>query len=659
MQPSKTPLRFSNLRGHNTRQTPQSLPDDIGTSVLNVELQEGALGKRRPSLTAISLTSGPSGSIEQLLVHRAAAAAELWAISGGAGSFAAHRYVVGSGWTTVSFGDSPAAASLLHVSATTLNNKFFIAYVNASSGNTRANRLHVWDGSAVRPVGIVASAAATVANGGGAGAYAATLRYYRIGWRIKSGSVVHATAELSPAVSFTPDGASTNATVTKPTTPDSATHWVVYGNTVDTYDTYKELSEIAVGTTTYADTTAPGSYSGTAPPELGLNVPPPSVKYVIADGNRLIMAGVHESAAAAGETTPRADFVYVTRVLGTSTQGDDESIPNSATTSLHIPVGQNDGDVIVGLGGPIDGIIYVFKSRSIYRLIPTGIDTAPYVADRLTDANGALRPAGLHSTATHQSIVGAADEFGRPFLYFPGHAGISRLSPAGGIEFVGGDIQSATTGRGFTPVSGLFFRDRRQMWWVDVDTDTVHVYTPHLASRTERGWSGGWASYTFSGYTNTQCITMFEAEGSADLTTPLLFPVVGGTASGPASKAGYAGAALASDAGTAFTASVTSKPFLLGRSGLANVTCDSPILEGECESAATPTVALILDHALTTRTGTAPSLAASGSETRKAVKIEEVEATDAQVVQIKVTWDSDQTKTIDAVTVPYKVQENR
>jgi hypothetical protein len=28
-------------------------------------------------------------------------------------------------------------------------------------------------------------------------------------------------------------------------------------------------------------------------------------------------------------------------------------------------------------------------------------------------------------------------------------------------------------------------------------------------------------------------------------------------------------------------------------------------------------------------------------------------------VQIKVTWDSDQTKAIDAVTVPYKVQERR
>jgi hypothetical protein len=41
------------------------------------------------------------------------------------------------------------------------------------------------------------------------------------------------------------------------------------------------------------------------------------------------------------------------------------------------------------------------------------------------------------------------------------------------------------------------------------------------------------------------------------------------------------------------------------------------------------------------------------------VTVESIEAADAQVVQIKVTWDSDQTKAIDAVTVPYKVQERR
>jgi hypothetical protein len=50
-------------------------------------------------------------------------------------------------------------------------------------------------------------------------------------------------------------------------------------------------------------------------------------------------------------------------------------------------------------------------------------------------------------------------------------------------------------------------------------------------------------------------------------------------------------------------------------------------------------------------------LTAAGSETRVAVVVDAALATDMQAVQIKVTWDSDQSGTIDAVTIPYRPQE--
>ncbi len=655
-QPSKQPFRWSSLRGYNTRNTPQSLPDDIGTVCTNVELLEGSLGRRRPSLTALSLTSGPTGPIEQLLVHSPSASTpELWSFSDNVGAMVSYRYRVGTGWTNVTLGDTPIAASNYHVTGATLNDKFFLAY------NSTENRLHAWDGTSVRRVGIVASAAPTVANGGGGGAYAATARYYRVAWRIKSGAVVKATSELSVAVSFTPGGANAAATVTKPTTPDSATHWVLYGligTAGDTYDLYEELAETAVGTTTYDDTTAPASYDGDHPMELGINIPPPSCRFVISDGNRLIMAGQHETSASAGQTEPLEGFVYFTRTLGASDQGDDESIPNSATYKYRLPVGQTDGDRIVGLGGPIDGIVYVFKTKSIYRLIPTGIDTAPYVVDQLTGGLGAAAvyyPA-IAATA-HNSIVAAQDAVGRPVLYFNGYNGVYRLSPSGGVDYVGGDLTSSTTGRGPLMFAGIYHRDKRQLWWVDAFNGKVYAYSPHLATLTATGWTGGWALYAFGSVGTPRSLAMFDVTASANGTS-FAVPIVAGAQSG-AAAAGSADAVLATDAGTAFTVTVTSKPFLLGAGGLSNVSCGSPVLEGECESGATPTVALILDHGRETRSGASPALTAAGSETRKAVTVEAIDAADAQAVQISVVWDSDQTKAIDAVTVPYKVQERR
>jgi hypothetical protein len=639
------------VRGFNRRDTPQSLPADIAVACDNVELLHGSLGRRRPTCTPVTLTSGPTEQIIQLFSHSVSTSStsELWAVSGSA-SVNTHRRVAGT-WSSVSLIDTPASS---HVDAASLNNKFFLAYPSAS------NRLHVWDGTSVRRVGILASAAPSVADSAVAGAYAATARYYRIGWRIKVGAAVHATSELSAATSFTPNGAFTAAVVTKPTTPDSATHWVVYGligTAGDTYDLYEELSEIAVGTTTYSDTTAPASYDGDHPMPLGMNIPPPTAKYLLSDGNRLLMAGVWTTTGATGETTPVDDRVYFTRVLGTSDQGDDESIPNTADQKNWIDVGRNDGDTIRGLGGPVDGIVYVFKRRSIWRLVPTGIDVAPYRAERVTRSVGANTPAPvLGLEFNYRNIVIAENEHGQSQLYFVSTAGAYRISPAGGIEYVGWDVTSPSTGLGPNLWGGVFVPALRQIWWIEHTSGHVYVFTPQLATLTPQGWRGGWSRYSLGhlGGSGVECLAICMNDVTLDgsLTYPLIGANTSTTVGTIQAFTGYSTV----DNATAFTASVTSAPLPLG-DGAERVSCGSPLLEGAVQTGATPTVAYVLDYGRETRSGTTAALTAVGSETRKAVIAEAVDGADALAVQVKVTWDSDQSNVIDAVSVPYRTQE--
>jgi len=647
-----TPIRWSNLRGYNTRNTPQSLRPDIGTVCTNVELEEGALGRRRPSAVAIDLTGGPSNPIYAVAVHRpSASAAELWTFSaGGGGGSDGHRYRVGTGWAAVTLIDTPASAALLHNFGVTFNDKFFLPY------DSSVNRLHLWDGTNVRRVGVAKPAAVTVADTG-AGAYAATARYYRTSQRIKSGTTIVCESELSDAVSFTPSGAGAAARITKSATVDGATHWVVWGligTSGDTYDLYEELAEIAVATTTYDDSTNPSSYDGDHPAQLGLHIPPPSWRYMVTDGNRILGAGAWETSASAGQTVPKNSRVWFTRVLGSSDIGDDETIPNTTTQKNWIDVGENDGDAIVGLGGPVDGVVYVFKTTRVYRLIPTGIDTVPYREELVTGASGAVvTQVGAADSLNHRNITTSETDRGEPIVYYMGAAGAYRVSSATGIEFIGWDLTSPVTGLGPQCCAGVFHAAKRQQWWLSASEEgVVHCFTPQRAVATAEGWRGGWARYTLPGFTASPCMAMFEVTGQPGT----VYPVIGGRLN-TSPVLVYVGGTSASDAAGAFTATISSKPFLLGDDGYRNVTVGVPLLEAECEANATPAVSLVRNYGEQTRTGTCPTLSAAGSETRKSVPIGALDMSDAQAIAITVTWDSDQTKAIDAVVVPYTVKE--
>lgn len=524
-------FRWTNVRGLNRSMNPDALPDPLVPQIQDVELVPGAIGRRRPSLQSVTLTSGPTLTIRQLYIFiTAAGVEELWAFSSTDGTtLAAHRYV-SAAWNSVTLIDTPVGTA---VSCATLNGKLFIAY------NSSVNRLHLWDGSAVRRVGLSTPAAATVANTG-AGAYAATARYYRVSMRIKSGSDIVVESELSDAVSFTPSGAGTAARVTKPTTVDSATHWVVWGligTSGDTYAIYHELSEIVVGTTTYDDSTNPSAYDGDAPFTLGLHIPPPSAEVLLSDGNRLLMAGAYESSAGAGETTPKQSRVWLTRVLGASDNGDDETIPNTVDQKNWVDCGEKDGDELYCLAGPIDGVVTAFKARSIYRLIPTGNDVVPYQIQKVTGTLGSSIP---------NATILAEDELGRPSIYFTTSGNVYRISPQGGLDLINQDLNPpATSSLTLSATAIVYWPERRQLLVIGPTyASGSYCFTPALSYRDEEGvMRGGWSFYklNFSG-SPTQTL-------SAAVYSPSLGPLVAGgslpTASiGDLAFAGFGSTAL-------------------------------------------------------------------------------------------------------------------
>lgn len=346
----------------------------------NLSFLSDAFVSLRNSFTDEDLTdSGFTGEIQWLGRHVTNDGdEEIWGAANNSGTVACARKS-GGVWSSVSLPDSPVAGNLTEMHSVSFNGKLFLAY------NSSVNRLHVWDGSSVRRVGILKPSAPTVADTG-LGAYANTARRYRVAFRIKSGSTIWTQSELSDAVEFTPSGSGTHARVTKPATVDSATHWVVYGlisSSGDTYDLYEELAEIAVGTTTYDDDTAPASYDGDAPPELNSNIPPPSAKYLATDGNRLIMAGAWETSASTGETEPANNRDWFSRPLNSTDQGDDEVVPDELWLDI-------------GNAGPITGLakmyteVFTYKLGSTYKLVPTQDPDAPFRLVLVSENFGAV-----------------------------------------------------------------------------------------------------------------------------------------------------------------------------------------------------------------------------------------------------------------------------
>jgi hypothetical protein len=641
--------------GLNDTDAPQAIGQTQCQIAQNVEWHITRVAQRRQGGTNGIHATEPWGSQKSLLSlmrhtpNADEATAELWAVDNG-GTAVLGRMAAGNQFVAVTVGDAwTSGDTQLFMNGVSLNGKFFIA------GRTAQNRLHVWNGTSLRRVGLPTPAAATVANTG-AGTYAAVLRYYKVLWVNLTDNV---TGPLSPAVSFTPSGTGTHARITRPTAPgEHETHWRVFGSPDGV--NYYHLGGATIATTTFDDNVAPSAYAAQSPSFAGFPTEddyltaPISPKYLLADEDRLILLS-------SWETASMASAVQWTPVLGTTAFSeitDDERLPSANRLDLD----RSDGGGITG-GAVMAGSVYVFKYSHIYRLERTGDVDLPYRGVPITKSLGAV---------SHKSLVVGEDDAGRPCLYFLSRRGPYRITSDGIIEYLGRDVETTFGGlnlsQSIVPPFGVWHESKRQVqWWVTTAGNTLPdrklvLHVRHARRGEGHEVRGGWAIHT-EGAAAGLCACMFANTLGSPMSLDLK-PYVGqvwvsGLPDGPCIK--YDADGTYTDRGgnvTTYVGRVKTAAFAPGGHGTKGGLTQSYVLG--TPSNRTLAVDVIRDFNAETRSGTATMPAPGASTlTRALVKVEnDAAAADAMYLEVQVDDDGHGSTAwvVDAVGVRVRVE---
>lgn len=652
---SKRLVVIADLRGgRNGTDPPLSLPENQCVEALNIDWYDGLIGRKRGGADAVTETGGTAfgSGIQSIFRHipgAAETAAELWGIDG-AGTPIVKRMAGGTSLADVTLAQAIATKPQDVVGAS-LNGKLFLAY------DSSVDRLHAYDPSLgspeVREVGLAATAAPTAANTG-SGSYAATLRYYKMDTIQLDGTRVVRRSELSASVSFTPSGSGTHARVTQASPPgEGETHWRVWGSS-DNSTFYNISGNIAIGTTTYDDNATVASYSSnTAQDATGTYTLFPSVKYIVTDGNRLLGAGAWETSGA--QSGGKNSRIWFTPVLGSSDQGDDERTRSTTTQKDFVDLNENDGGFITALGPPLAGSPHAFKYRQVWKLVPTGDVSTPYLPRKLRDDIGCI---------AHKTIVIGEDEAGRAALYFLSHRGPYRIG-VNGIQYLGRDnedIWSTMNLAASTVVAhAVYHADKHQLWiWIATgsanDPDVKMCFDVLLGIPDQNNRvRGGWSKHTGNSAA-ARCSVMMSNTLGATMSRDLK-PYIG-RASG--TVIWKLDTSTTNDAGTNFQSYVKTKPVTQASQLGLNVGIGQASLIAKAASGVTITQTIDRDFGLETVTATV-SLTAAASETRVFRKIEGSDMAGAGVIQLQ--WGdaaaASNAWTLDAVVAPMDTQEIR
>lgn len=616
--------QWTRCRGRNGWDPPQDIPADMGEECLNVTFDDGGLGTKRAGCTStgtLSVFTGRINAMHAWVPGQDQTARELIAVDNPA---VFGRMAAGSTFSALTLKDAVASPPTV-VSFASLNGKLFIAY------DSLVNRLHVFDPglstSTIRRAGMGTPGAPSVTNTG-TGTYPAMLRYYRVAFTEQRSGVTVRRSELGPAQSFTPSGNGTHARITRPTAiNEGETHWEIYAS-VDDALYYGPIATVAVGTTTYDDNVVPSTYSTTydlAPTE-GTNTPFPSVKYLYSNGSRLFGLGVWETAAGDSHP-PQPGTVYFTPALGSSSIHDEERCQLTTTAIGSLILSRNAGGVDRGLSA-LGNIILAFQDRGIWGLAPTENAEVPYRRVQYSDTLGAV---------SHQSIIQAEDEAGRPCVYFLDPLKGPYRYGQDGFRWVGKDIADIweTVNHAATTVAhGVYFAAKRQVWWwvatgASTAPDTMIVLdVTEQRPDAEGNMRGGWMKWT-GGIATCRCSTLM----SATLGTSMSLNVVPYFAANSALTLLKHNPAAADDNGTEFQAYVQS-----GGMTIDPMVMHASVMRSYLLATAGTGVdiqqTLIRNFGAESRTATV-GLDAAGTETRVLRKFEETALTDAVLVQVR------------------------
>jgi hypothetical protein len=585
------------------------------------------LGERRRGSTAVTVTgSDIEGNDRVTFLHRHLptsdeTAAQLWAfgVTGTASSDLAYK---DTSWHTVSVTDAftLTGGSQYQMQAQSLHGKLFIA------ADTAVDRLHVWDGTSLRRVGLATPSAAPTAADTAVGGTFAGVRYYRIRYTVKSGSTTLRRSEPSDVRTFTPNGSFDGAVVTKPASiSEDETHWELEAST-DNANFYR-IATTVVGTTTYTDQTVYATgYANVSGAVLSADsgdyTVPHSPKFVTADQDRLLIGGSWEQAALASR-------VSWTPVFADDGDGNDERIP--IDTDNFLDLDSYEGGPLTGLSATVNGYVYAFKSSHVYKLVRTGDVNNAYTAIPLTKQRGAI----------FGSLVEGLDQQGRPCLYFlDPKIGPCRLGD-GGLQSCGEDIRSTweTVNINATSVvcRSLYDPVARQIhFWVATGSsnvpDTRLVLQVNLSTQTEDGIRKGWSIWTGPSATALATCLFADNIDAGIARNVTLRPFIGLEGLGLIQRTdtGY------DDNGTAYTADIVTKPYTADGTTLNKFGVMAAGLVADANASASIAVKAIRDFGLETLSKTT-SLAPSGSEVHVIKTLDSFNFSELSVLQLEFT----------------------
>lgn len=483
-------LTILSLRGGMNNTDPAiGLPEDQAVLLQNVEFVDSMLGERRRGTSAITLPAFLSGKDRITFLYRHLPSddetgAELWALGVTGTSTAALGRKTSSWQSEVTVNDTPTLTgfSQYRWTAVTLHGKLFVAYDSAT------DRLHVWDGTSFRRVGLAQPSAAPTASEPGSGTGFTGRRYYRTRETVQSGGTTLRRSEPSASLTFDPSGTAGSVDVTKPADMgENATHWELEASFDDA--NYYVLATTVVGTATVNDATAyTTGYAGNY--ELSESVGDyaliPSARYLAVDEDRLIWAGSWENAAYAS----RVGWTPVFRADGV---GNDERFETD--TDPFKDLDTYEGGPVTGLSGTTLGAIWVFKSKAIFQLTRTNNRASAYRVRKISNKLGAL----------HGSVVTGVDATGSPCVYFiDPDQGPCRIGQSG-VKRCGEDIRKTWEALNVdatkVATAGLFFQTNRQVWWTmaadsdNTPTKLLVLHTQHSREYAD-GVRKGWALWT-------------------------------------------------------------------------------------------------------------------------------------------------------------------
>jgi hypothetical protein len=611
------------LRGGLNNSDPAiSIPDDQCVEALNVEFVRSMLGERRRGTSAVTLPANISGEDRCSFLFRHVpgqdhTAAELWA--GGftaAGSFKLSRKT--TSWSDITISDTPLITGFAPYEwqAASLHGKIFLAF------DSDADRLHVVDSgtTTMRRVGIAAPVAPTSADTG-SGTFSG-VRYYRVRMTVQDSGVTLRRSEPGAVLTDTPSGTGTGIIVTKPATVESATHWELEASK-DNVNFYV-IATTAVGTTTVTDSQ---DYDTGYAQDFDLSEDtgdyslPWSARFIVPDEDRLVFAG-------SWEDDDFAATVGWTPVGQANGSGNDERY--EADTDPLIDLDGLDGGPLTGMSSATAGEIWCFKFSRIYKLVRSGLRTRAYDTVKMHDAMGALKG----------SVVNGRDPKGRPCVYFLDPSVGPCRAGAGAIMQCGEDIRETWALLNLEAAKvvckGLFYPKNRQIIWniatgsSDTPTLSIVVHVNEMRE-SEQGFRRGWT--TWDGVRTqglAMCLFSSNIEDDAARDHDLV-PFIGGEFTGRVHLCDTG----ADDNGTAYAASIKTKPYIL-KTLATKFGVLTAYLLAKANTNASVVVKLIRDFGVETPTTTGTqTMTPAGSETNVIKVLDELVGSELRTVQFQ------------------------